>query len=181
MKNVAINNLTYTGIVTLSQYVGNKKIQIAKVHNTGGSYLFKFLANCLVGDFSKVNKNHCPTKIKLLSRTPVENDFIYEEKSGFIFKRGVELIGDNDNECRVRYSFMIPRDLLEDITSISSLGIGLYANDIPESEPENFAAFCAIGRSGLELTRAELTNASLLVDWELVIANQPQRAAKTDS
>lgn len=174
MKNVAINNLTYTGVVTLSQYVGNKKIQIAKANNTGGTSLFKFLANCLVGDFTYA-KASCPTKIKLLNRYVVENGFEYESFSGFIFKRGVEVIEDNVGECRVRYSFMIPRDLLENITSITTLGLGLYANGVPESEPENFAAFCALGDAGLELTRAELTNASLLVDWELVISNKPQR------
>ena len=52
MKNTAINTLKYTGIVTLSQYIGSKKRQIARMHNEGGDALFRFLANCLAGDFT---------------------------------------------------------------------------------------------------------------------------------
>lgn len=167
MKNTAINNLTYTGVVTLSQYNGNKKHQIAKVHNTGGTTLFKFFASCLIGDFESAKIDR-PAKIKLINRGASGE---YESASGFIFKRNIEKLVDNLGECRVRYTFMIPRDLLENITSISTLSLGLYS--AYEEELSNFIAFCDLG-SGLNLTKAELAHASLLVDWELVISNKSQ-------
>ena len=170
MNNRAVNTLSYTGIVTLSRYKGNKKIKIAQLHNSGGSSLFNFLADCLIGAFSK---NGYPTKIKLLNREPREDEtYEYSSVSGFIFKRTLpKKIEDPTGGCRVRYSFMIPRDLLENIPGISTLGLGLYAGSAQENEPENFAAFCALG-DDLNLSRAELTNASLLVDWDLVITNK---------
>ena len=45
MTNTAVNTLTYTGIVTLSQYIENKKVKIGQTHNKGGAPLFKFLSN----------------------------------------------------------------------------------------------------------------------------------------
>ena len=65
MKNTALNTLNYTGIVTLSQYVGKTKLQIAQFHNTGNTSLFSFLANCLAGEFDKV-KSHTPTLVKVI-------------------------------------------------------------------------------------------------------------------
>ena len=67
MKNTAINTLNYTGIVSLSQCIGNRKIKIAQMHNTGGASLFNFLANCLIGNFTTAKINY-PTKIKLINR-----------------------------------------------------------------------------------------------------------------
>lgn len=169
-KNIATNSLSYTGIVTLSQYVGKKKIKIAKLHNSGGSPLFSFLANCLAGNFMTVRGNW-PTKIKVLERIvedEKEQQYTYNSISGFIFLRTVpEIDASNLGESRVRYSFMIPRDLVENITNRSNVGLGLYTNSTPESEPENFAAFCSVG----DTLSGELDNSSLLVDWELVISN----------
>jgi hypothetical protein len=171
MKNTAINTLNYTGIVSLSQYVGKKKIKIAQMHNTGGESLFNFLANCLTGNFDSAKVSY-PTKIKLIYRELLDNKnniYEYSSASGFIFVRRVEAVETNPGECRVKYSFMIPRDLLDNITSIDTLGLGLYSHSALESEPERFIAFCAF--NGLDISRNELTNATLLVDWELVIAN----------
>ena len=170
MKNMAINTLNYTGIVTLSQYVENKKITLAQVHNTGGTSLFNFLANCLAGHFQYTRVNW-PTKIKLLTRYGDNNSYTYSSVSGFIFLRTApEVIEKDTRECRVRYSFMIPRDLLENITDFGHLGLGLYTHGTAENEPENFAAFCELGPD-LKLDKSELISASLLVDWDIVIAN----------
>lgn len=166
MNNTAVNNLTYTGIVTISQYIDDKKIQLAKVNNTGGIALFKFFANCLMWNIVDA-KNDLPARIKLINKD-VSGE--YNSASGFIFKRTVEKIVDNLGECRVRYSFMIPRDLLENIPSISTLSLGLYS--AYETDLSNYLAFCELGDAGLDLTRSELTHASLLVDWELVISNK---------
>jgi hypothetical protein len=168
MRNTAINTLSYTGIVTLSQYIGSKKIKIAQVHNAGGSALFDFFADCLIGDWD-IAKVTRPTKIRILERKvlPGENNYSYEPASGFIFLRSApEKDGKLADRTSLRYSFTIPRDLIENITNFENLGLGLYTHGTPENDYENFAAFCLIG-----LDKNELANASLVVDWQLVITN----------
>jgi hypothetical protein len=169
MKNTAINTLKYTGIVTISQYIGSKKIKLAQTHNAGGNSLFNFLADCLVGDFSIATLNR-PTKIRLLNHsttidlatnktvetyTPV-SDFLYlytKPEKVYDISKGI-----------VRYSFAISRDTLE---SGDFNSIGLYNDSATGSDTENFAAFCEI-----EIPRTEILASSLLVvDWELIISN----------
>lgn len=185
MKNKAINTLGYTGIVTLSQYNGSKKIQLAQIHNTGGASLFTFLANCLIGDFTYA-KTNWPTKIKILERVALdesatEKRYDYYSASGFIFLRTTpEIIQNNLNECRVRYSFMVPRDLLENVNSSGDFGLGLYTHSASESSPEDFAAYCSLSND-LNVSMSELATASLLVDWELVIANNNSKITNTAS
>ena len=181
MKNIATNTLSYTGIVTLSQYIGTKKIELAQIHNTGGSSLFSFLADCLRGNFDYAKVNY-PAKIKLLEQEVIDVDshkYNYNSLSGFIFLRTPPELGtvpegeSSSGQCRVKYSFMIPRDLIAIIANEPSgsrgLGLGLYSRGALESEPENFAAFCLL--TELSLSRNNLMNASLLVDWELIISN----------
>jgi hypothetical protein len=168
MKNTAVNTLNYTGIVTLSQYVGNKKLKLAQAYNTGGESLFEFIAGCFAGNF---DNNKRPTKIKLVRRTQEDDEYKYTSISGFIFVRNVS-IESAAGECRVRYSFMIPRDLVEDLTNFSTIGLGLYANDTSEQTPDRFAAYCTLATE-LDLSNKLLANASLVVDWELIIYNNP--------
>ena len=170
MKNKAINTITYTGIVKLSQYIGNKKVQIAQRHNTGGSSLFNFLADCLIGDFD-IAKNTRPTKIMLIKRTKTSDleTYRFESKSGFIFLLSKPEKIDGDGQCKVRYSFIVPKELILGIDSLEGLGMGLFTYDAPgatETDLNNYAAFC-----DLNLAKNALTNASLVVDWELIISN----------
>lgn len=167
MKNKAINTLSYTGEVTLSQQIGKKKVEIAKVHNSGGISLFSFLADCLVGNFSQARVN-VPRKIKLLNREVVNGIYQYESVSGFIFLRTTaEIKESSSGKCQVRYSFTIPRDMLENISNVSTLGIGLYSQGALEEDPESFMAFCEIA----DLNQTQMVNSSLLVDWDLLISN----------
>ena len=170
MNSKAVNTLNYTGIVTLSQYVGNNKVQLAQIHNTGGTSLFNFLASCLAGHFQYASVNW-PTKIKLLDYAVDGSEYTYESVSGFIFLRTApEIISTDTGECRVRYSFTVPRDTLENAvnTITKSLGIGLYTHGASGDELADFAAFCEINS---DFSLNTLVNATLLVDWELVIAN----------
>lgn len=173
MKNTAINTLSYTGIVTLSRYNGSKKIKIAQIHNEGGYPLFNFLSDCLIGDF-EIAKLNRPIKIMLLDRTANSGgSYEYTEKSGFIFAYSTpEKVYDNEKtgaKSTVRYSFRIPRDLLEGTTFNS---IGLYTNSA--STAENWAAVVVLD----EEDRATVTSVSnssvasaLVLDWELNFYN----------
>lgn len=172
MKNKIRNTVGYTGIVTLSQYINNKKIQVARVHNTGGASLFNFLAYCLAGDFT-LAKAYTPTKIKLLKRTGKKiSEYSYESVTNFIWLRTPPEPKYSSSESRVRFSFIIPKDFLQSLvldTTEEALGIGLYSNAVADNdtEVENFMAFCTID----ELNRNDLANTFLVVDWELIIAN----------
>ena len=82
--------LAYTGIVTLSQYIGTKKIKLAQMYNKGGDSLFTFISDCLTGDFDIARLNR-PTKIMLLNCSKENDDsgntinINYESASGFIY------------------------------------------------------------------------------------------------
>lgn len=176
MRNKAINTLKYTGIVTLSQYIGTKKVNIAQRHNTGGSSLFEFFADCLIGDFTMA-KATMPTKIMLVKRTESKNgagnvDFTYEDVSGFIYLLTKPEKVYNSAGSAVRYSFVIPKDMLESINNFEGLGLGLYTDGAVKSEPENFAAFCE-----LNLSKSSIISASLVIDWELIISNNASNDA----
>jgi hypothetical protein len=170
MKNKAINVLNYTGIVTLSRYVGTKKIKVAQVHNTGGTSLFNFLANCLAGEFD-VAKVNIPTKIRLLYRSGDTDNYTYSPITSSIFLRTPPEPSFTTGESRVKFSFIIPRDYLDSISLVSTpdntLCLGLYANSVSEEDSENFMAFCELEN----LDQSILVNAYLVVDWELIIAN----------
>lgn len=178
MKNVAINTLNYTGIVTLSQYIGTKKVQVAKLHNTGGASLFTFLANCLAGDFTIAKANR-PAKVKLLIRSGTDSStYSYSPITRFVSLRTPPEPTFSAGESRVRFSFIIPRDFLDSLNVSSSkdeiIGLGLYAHSVKdvENEASNFMAFCTLDT----LNKNALVNSFLVVDWELVISNKPAAA-----
>jgi hypothetical protein len=163
MKNTAVNTLKYTGIVTLSQYIGSKKIKIAQMHNTGKKSLFDYLADCLIGDFTKVGATR-PTKIKLVNYIVSNDPNTYSDVSGFIYLLTKPEKIEDANSCRVRYSFIVPKDEIEGIT-FTNLGVGLYADGANDTSA--VAAFCPING----LSASVLMNASLVIDWELVISD----------
>ena len=163
MKNTAINNLEYTGIVTISQYIGSKKVELFKATNTGGDSLFNFLSDCLIGDFDAAALAR-PTKIMLLGA--ILNDDGTEEfidMSGFIY-----LVSKPEklSPHSIKYSFVIPRALVENVTGDVKY-IGLYNNSVTELDLKNFAAKVEYGLNRNEL----LTSSMLVVDWILNITN----------
>lgn len=170
MKSTAINTLQYTGTVTLSRYIGTKKIEITRISNRGAAPLFSFFADCLLGDFDMASLGR-PTKIMLLSKQEITNDdgaseSSYERRSGFL-----SLIKNPEkdlvnNTSIVRYSFMVSSDILEG-TSFNS--IGLYSKATDETEFKNFAAVVSVPS---ELRHKITSSSALVVDWELKISNK---------
>ena len=164
MKNVAVNSLKYTGIVTLSQYIGNKKIKVDEIHNAGGSTLFDFFAYCLLGDFD-IAAHSRPKRIMLLSRPEGTSEYV--SASGFldVYSKPEKLF--KSNMCTVRYSFILSRDFLQSSDS-SFTHIGLYGSNALASDVANFAAVCKINKDRWN----NMSESSLLVvDWELNISN----------
>ena len=163
MKNTAINTLGYTGIVTLSQCIGAKKIKMTDIKNTGRYSLFNFFSDCLLGDFTIAETNR-PAKIMLLDFKNEKDASSYISKSGFVYLINKPEKVNSDTEGIVRYSFIVTRDTLEGTTFNS---IGLYTNSA--TEPEDFAAIVQIDES---LKNQDfLSSSALVVDWELHISN----------
>lgn len=166
MKNTAINTLTYTGVVTLSQYVGKKKLQIAQMHNTGGDYLFEFLAECLAGNLDKARAIR-PTKVMILRSTDllafddIAGTFYLITKPEKLNKRG---------GMGVRYSFLLPKNVIEDINTFDNIYLALYADAVDTTKPANLSNYAALCK--LEITKNNIINASLAIDWELIISNK---------
>lgn len=172
MKNTAINTLKYTGIVTLSQYIGSKKTRVSEVHNHGGNSLFNFFTDCLMGDFEKADIMR-PSKIALVERTSTKDEFdnyIYRfqnsNSSQFfdILTKPEKVVGTT--ESHVRYSFVIPKEVVENLVDFTSLYLGLYHSGADAESLGNYAALCK-----LELAKNSIINAALVVDWELVVSN----------
>jgi hypothetical protein len=68
---------------------------------------------------------------------------------------------------KVRYSFIIPKDIIGNLTTFDNLYLGLYADGTDaESYPGDYAAICK-----LELANTNITSTALAVDWELVVSN----------
>jgi hypothetical protein len=160
MKNNAINTLNYTGIVTLSRYVGSKKIEIAKLHNSGGYSLFNFFSDCLVGNFdiAKINR---PTKIMLLAK---DADGNFAQASDFIVQVSNPEKIYKATSSAVKLSFMIPQDKF---SSTTFTHIGLYANSTSYDDCDQYAALVAKPTSLTNLS----ASSALLIDWELNISN----------
>jgi hypothetical protein len=45
-------NMQYSGDVKFTTYIGGKPVSCKQYHNAGALSLFRFLANCLAGNFS---------------------------------------------------------------------------------------------------------------------------------
>ena len=165
MKNTAKNNLSYTGIVTLSQYTDKKKkIKLKQVYNAGNNPLFNFLSDCLLGDFDLARIN-IPTKIMLLKVDDKKEHFEKATSASFIYLLTKAEKVYSPNAGIVRYSFMISQDtLLENPFN----AIGLYTDAATEEDLDNYAAYCLVDSSELRVASSSM----LIVDWELIIANK---------
>jgi hypothetical protein len=170
MRSNATNTLTYTGIVTLSQY--NEEEQIIREvtdMNRGGNQLFSFLADCLSGAFDTAALN-MPAQIMLLNITIDEsgNEVISKAHPDIDFVRLLTnpekvYVEDSANMCAVKYSFLIPSDFL---TGTNFNAIGLYKANT--SDLNNYVACVSVGLTAEELSVSTL----MVVDWELIISNK---------
>ena len=164
-KNKALNSIQYTGTVTLSRYIGEKKVKIAQFNNAGKYSLFNFFSDCLLGDFD-IAKNNRPTKIMLLNKEVSKaGEISYESKSGYIYLYNKPVKSYSAQKGIVQYSFHIYRDFLEGTTFNS---IGLYPDSAGYSDVENFAAVVDNVKPEHDISKL----AVLVVDWELTISNK---------
>lgn len=165
MKNIAINTIEYTGIVKLSQYIGSKKVEFARFHNSGSYSLFNFFADCLIGDFD-VAKLHRPTKIMLLSQDETTKE--YSSLSGFIYQTSKPEKVYATTKGSVKYSFIIPKDLITTIQAESISSIGLYADSARDGDVDDYSAIVPVSLNADKVA----ASSAVIVDWVLNISNR---------
>ena len=172
MNGTAKNTISYTGVVTLSQYTDKKKFLVAQIHNAGKDPLFNFLADCLVGDFNTAKYDR-PYKIMFLKvDTTTDEDsgqleikkIEKDRNAAFIVPTTAPEKVPTVSAGTVRYSFLVSQDIL---AGIDFNAIGLYSMSATEDDFENPSAVCLaeISKSGISASSV------LVVDWELTFAN----------
>ena len=161
IKSSTKSNISYTGMVTLSQYAGGRKVTTAKIHNTGGAPLFNFITDCLAADFTMA-KLSSPYQILLIKTSDNGDslDLLNATTSDFItILTKPEKIDTNT----VRYSFIVPQDAVADLTFNA---IGLYPKTATLSDITNYYALCKVKNP-----TTVSTSSVLVVDWDLTISN----------
>jgi hypothetical protein len=156
-------SIGYTGIVTLSQYIGGKKFIVAKTHNAGGKPLFNFLADCLVGDF-EIARIDRPTKILLLNIDDNQQKSVATD-TRFIYMLSKPERVYSDSEGIVRYSFIVPQDIF---AGTKFNAIGLYTDTATTQDVNDYAAFCTLAP---DFFNNVSVSSVLVLDWELHISN----------
>jgi hypothetical protein len=169
IKNATKNTFTYSGKVTLSQYIGTKKVVIGQTNNSGGKPLFDFLVNCFTGNFNTA-KVLLPRKIGLYIKNTDGNISGYDFYGLITPAKKVNSTASNGT---VRYSFSIPFEVISGIDSFAEAFIGLYpenpvviSNDAND-EYENYLANFSLK----DLNRSLFLNSALVVDWDLQVGN----------
>ena len=170
MKNKAVNQLEYTGIVTLSQYIdGNKKI-IKRIKNSGGSSLYDFFSACLIGDFTTAAKTR-PAKIIFLKKDVEDNKTTLSPvSSGFIYPLAdpIRISGQTGSDTSICFSFTIPIGY----TKLDFTHIGLYPNTASTVDLDRYSAICSFSLIDATIS----TSSVLVIDWVLKIAAPSSRA-----
>lgn len=131
--------MSYSGDVKLTTYIGGKQVSRHNYHNAGALGLYRFFANCLVGNFS-VATNIRPFKIKLFGLSKPDDvlqitnfkpsdleegslieysDFITMTTAPdiFYFDDGAEV------GCKVVLSFVFPYSKITNTGNIYLIGI----------------------------------------------------------
>lgn len=162
LKGTTMNTLGYAGMVTLYQHTGTKKTVLARKHNEGGRALFNYLADCLLGDFAAA-KSECPTKVMLLNIND-DGSITKASNTSFIHILTKPERVYNETDGVVRYSFIVPQDML----STSFNAIGLYPASATEADLEDYSAYCSIALDSNSLSLSTV----LVIDWELHISNK---------
>lgn len=165
----AINNFTYTGIVTVSRYKHGKKSELFKITNNGGQALFDFFTMCLCGNYKDAELLR-PTGIMLVN----ESDGSPAEMiaySAFIEASTIEVLQKDDTRGCVRYSFLVHKDAIYEGTFNSiclyNTGTAISGN---ANKLNNYSAKVAVTADEVaEISASDVS--ALIIDWELHISN----------
>lgn len=181
-------NINYAGHIKLTTYLDNKVLSVKHYKNKGTLSLFRFLGNCLVGNFNTAGRLR-PLKIKLLAdngeaNVPPTKETVYTEKSSFItVATAPDLITTNSTinnaSCSVVFNFIFP---IANVYSSGANTIALYG--INATEAEDFSAYYRLTKpdpenpeqliwDAIELKPEDFEeNKVFAVEWTLTLSNK---------
>jgi hypothetical protein len=177
MKNIAKNDIGYSGKVKISALRDGVVLDTHEFKNAGTGTLFSFFAYCLMGEFDEASL-YCPTKIRLLrinkGDSGYDDDFSADPASGLVYLRTKpeRIITSGVDGETVKLSFMIPRTMID---RVDFNRIALYPHFAGDEEYYSYSAYCDLSGEddlGAEIYTAWTLSSVLLIDWELTIANK---------
>lgn len=144
------HNIGYKGNVKISIKSGKVVLAKKEIHNAGTVNLFKFLAECLKGEF---NYSSVPCKIVLFKKSNLSNEDNYNDETTwkftsdlaicepiFVNSAAVSEVDTINNKASVKYVFRIPYSVLTDAEIYK---LGLYAN-LPSSYEQDKYAYIGL-------------------------------------
>lgn len=179
--------LRYRGEVKVSIVKNNRVISSMTYNNKGCEPLFRFLCECLKGEYSV---NARPFKIKLYGKSnqeEINSPFSemgwqgYEKSSGvtYLTTSNVEKVVDEfgvEYGCKITYQFRIPySQLFGDTTNERIYKAALFAKVDTYSSEDIYAYFRFLNEDGdewspIEVNRSE--NKSIIIEWSLILQNK---------
>lgn len=188
-------NVSYRGDVKVSTYIGKHCLSTKTYRNTGALPLFRFLANCLAGNFPAAYQSR-PYKVKLLKVTAEDANNVQlpedlrkttgvdRECSDFIpMTTAPEIIiqeTDKGQSCKVMFSFMFPYSR---IRYSGANMIAIYGPGV--TDPTEYSAFYLLRRVGYTADNEETlewdpiildfeddeTNKIFAIEWTMTLSN----------
>lgn len=156
-------SLAYTGDVKITVYQNGRVISVKHYKNAGTLPLFRFIGNCLVGNFNSAGRLR-PFKIKLLEAQ--ENDASkafdaeteFEEISNFITLASapeLKTFGTGSTgKCQAIFSFIFP---IARINRSGANTIAIYGVDA--ANPKEYCAYH-------KLTKIVNSEGTEIVEWD---------------
>jgi hypothetical protein len=187
-KKQLSNNLTlgYSGDIKLSTYLGGKLISTKQYHNAGALNLYRFFANCLVGNYSFASPLR-PFKIKLFkyknaatsggtgilpdefNLTTALSDNSLVEASDFLdVMSAPEIFYMDDGNtvgCKVKLSFTFPYNFIIGTGQAAHL-VAIYG--INTEKKEDLSAYYLLTKEVYDLNADGLISKST-TQWDPII------------
>lgn len=180
-------SIGYSGDIKLTTYIGNKYISSKTYHNRGALALYRFLANCLSGNFPAAYHLR-PFKIKLLRFTgadsvqPTDFDIIEQYHNNKIIDASdyiqlaaapeIKYVDTKDScGCSVVFNFIFPYDR---IIGTEAHIVAIYGPNISDSD--EFCAYYCLTTTETEVgdnsEGTEQTTSETAISWDPIIKDE---------
>lgn len=182
-------SIGYSGDIKLTTYIGNKYISSKTYHNRGALALYRFLANCLSGNFPAAYHLR-PFKIKLLRFTgadsvqPTDFDIIEQYHNNKIIDASdyiqlaaapeIKYVDTKDScGCSVVFNFIFPYDR---IIGTEAHIVAIYGPNISDSD--EFCAYYCLTTTTTETEvgdnseGTEQTTSETAISWDPIIKDE---------
>lgn len=160
-------NFKYTGKIKIKYISKNKIVKSYRAHNQGQLSLFKFICDCLVGQYDDDNS---PKYIQIFNSTTKEPEFSknYCVTTAAIRHNSAVSLVVNNVEAKALIKFLIPGGSLKSSTNFRGNVLALY-NKNNYDDVSNPMAYVVLEES--ESIGAIEADTNILIEWSLSISN----------